>query len=174
MLIVVLGGVRSGKSAYAQSLLSGQVVYVATAPTDPNDPEMVERIARHRAGRPSHWKTVEAPLDLVEAVRSAEPRDAAVLVDCVTLWISNLLYEHRGLDRTERERLIVGSARAFGELGQEREIVAVTNEVGSGLVPETEVGREFRDLQGRVNQILAGVASRVVLMTAGIPLAIKS
>jgi adenosylcobinamide kinase/adenosylcobinamide-phosphate guanylyltransferase len=174
MLTVVLGGARSGKSAYAQSLLSGPVVYVATAPADANDPEMVARIARHRASRPPHWKTVEASLDLVGAVRSAEPRDATVLVDCVTLWVSNLLYEYRRLDRTERESLIVGGARAFGELGQRREIVAVTNEVGSGLVPETEVGREFRDLQGRVNQILAGAASRVVLMAAGIPVAIKS
>lgn len=174
MLTVVLGGARSGKSAYAQSLLTGQVVFVATAPIDANDPEMAERIARHRAGRPPHWTTVEAPLDLVETVRSVEPLDAAVLVDCVTLWVSNLLYEHRGLDRMKRESLILTEAQAFGELGRGREIVAVTNEVGSGLVPETEVGREFRDLQGRVNQILAGAASRVVLMAAGIPLAIKS
>lgn len=174
MLTLVLGGARSGKSAYAQSLLSGRVVFVATAPAQAEDPEMAARIARHRASRPPHWKTLEAPLDLLEAVRSAEPQDAAILVDCVTLWVSNLLYTHRGLDRRERESRILGAAQAFGGLGHRREIVAVTNEVGSGLVPETEVGREFRDLQGRVNQILAGAASRVVLMAAGIPLAIKS
>jgi adenosylcobinamide kinase/adenosylcobinamide-phosphate guanylyltransferase len=174
VLTLVLGGARSGKSAHAQSLVSGTVVYVATAPADANDPEMVARIARHRAGRPAGWKTIEAPLDLVGAVRGAEPKDASILVDCVTLWVSNLVYEHRRLDGTARESLILGAATAFGDLGRAREIVAVTNEVGSGLVPETEVGREFRDLQGRVNQILAGAASRVVLMAAGIPLAIKS
>jgi adenosylcobinamide kinase/adenosylcobinamide-phosphate guanylyltransferase len=174
VLTLVLGGARSGKSAHAQSLVNGPVVYVATAPNDPNDPEMVQRIARHRAARPSHWKTVEAGLDLVEAVRTAEPREAAVLVDCITLWVSNLLYEYRGLDATTRENRILTAAGALGELGQARSIVAVSNEVGSGLVPETEVGREFRDLQGRVNQILAGAASRVVLMAAGIAVTIKS
>jgi adenosylcobinamide kinase/adenosylcobinamide-phosphate guanylyltransferase len=175
VLTLVLGGARSGKSRHAQSLAaaaSGPVVFVATAaPVSPDeDPEMAAKIARHRADRPPHWKTLEAPFDLVAAVRST---DGIVLVDCVTLWISNLLYEHRALDRAERERRIVGEVEALATALREREAIVVTNEVGEGIVPETPLAREFRDLQGQANQLLAREASRVVFLIAGIPMTVK-
>lgn len=175
MLTLVLGGARSGKSRYAQSLAAaagGPVLFVATAaPVSPaEDPEMAARIARHRADRPRHWTTLEAPLDVVAAVRSAE---TLVLVDCVTLWISNLLYEHRALEPASREKTILGEVEALAAILRERQAVAVSNEVGEGVVPETPLAREFRDLQGHANQILAREASRVVLLVAGIPLTLK-
>ena len=131
---------------------------------------MAARIARHRADRPPHWRTLEAPLDVVAAVRSAE---AVVLVDCVTIWISNLLYHHRALERTSREKKILAEVEALAAVLREREGVAVSNEIGEGIVPETPLAREFRDLQGQANQILAREASRVVLLVAGIPLTLK-
>lgn len=178
MLTLVLGGARSGKSRHAQSLAAaagGPVLVVATAaPVSPGeDPEMAARIARHRADRPSHWRTLEAPLDVVSAVRSAGPAEAIVLVDCVTLWISNLLYEHRALERPSREKKVLGEVEALAAVLREREAIAVSNEVGEGIVPETPLAREFRDLQGQANQILAREASRVVLLVAGIPLTLK-
>jgi adenosylcobinamide kinase/adenosylcobinamide-phosphate guanylyltransferase len=172
MLTLVLGGARSGKSRYAQSLAAAAgepVLFVATAL--PQDPEMAARIARHRADRPAHWKTVEAPLDVVAAVRSGEP---VVVVDCATLWISNLLYEHRELARSSREKRILGEVELLAAALQERQAFAVSNEVGEGIVPETPLAREFRDLQGQANQILAREASRVVLLVAGVPLTLKS
>ncbi len=176
MLTLVLGGARSGKSRYAQSLAAaagGPVVFIATAElvSAGEDPEMAARIARHRADRPSHWKTLEAPLAVVAAVHSTE---SLVLVDCVTLWISNLLYEHRTLDRSSREKTILAEVEALSSALRERESIAVSNEVGEGIVPETPLAREFRDLQGQANQILAREASRVVLLVAGIPLTLKS
>lgn len=176
MLTLVIGGARSGKSRFAQALCAERqrqpVVFVATAPSA-GDPEMAERIRRHQAGRPAGWTTIEAPLELVSAVRSAAPQDAVVLVDCVTLWLSNLLFRHRELDRDAREPRILAEVEALaGALG-ERESVAVTNEVGMGIVPESAVAREFRDLQGRSNQILAETARRVVLMVAGLPMTLK-
>jgi adenosylcobinamide kinase/adenosylcobinamide-phosphate guanylyltransferase len=174
-LTLVLGGARSGKSRHAQSLAAaagGPVLFVATAaPVSPDgDPEMAARIARHLAERPSHWKTVEAALDVVAAVRSAE---TFVLVDCVTIWISNLLYEHRSLERPYREKTILGEVEALAAVLREREAIAVSNEVGEGIVPESPLAREFRDLQGQANQILAREAARVVLLVAGIPLTMK-
>ena len=132
---------------------------------------MAARIARHRADRPRHWRTLEAPLDVAAAVRSAE---AVVVVDCITLWISNLLYEHRGLERASREKKILGEVETLAAALREPESFAVSNEVGEGIVPETALAREFRDLQGQANQILAREAPRVVLLVAGIPLTLKS
>ena len=170
MLTLVLGGARSGKSRYAQSLLEGRerVCYVATAVVG-DDPEMISRVLRHRGERPSHFETVEAPLDLVGALGRIDPA-VPVLLDCVTLWLSNLLDAERG---PEREALLLGAIDALVDACREREVVAVSNEVGGGIVPENRVAREFRDLQGRANQLLASAASRVVLLTAGIPLTIK-
>ncbi len=175
MLTLVLGGARSGKSRHAQSLAAaagGPVLFVATAtPVSPDeDPEMAARIARHRASRPPRWKTLEAPLDVVAAVRSAE---TLVLVDCVTLWISNLLNKHRTLERASRETKILGEVEALAAVLRQREAIAVSNEVGEGVVPETALAREFRDLQGYANQTLAREASKVVLLVAGIPLTLK-
>jgi adenosylcobinamide kinase/adenosylcobinamide-phosphate guanylyltransferase len=172
MLTLVLGGARSGKSRHAQSLASaagGPVSFVATAVSE--DPEMAQRIARHRADRPSHWTTIEAPLHLAAAVRAAE---GLVLVDCATIWLSNLLFEHRALDRGARETTILTEVETVAAVLREKESIVVSNEVGEGIVPESPVAREFRDLQGQANQILARAASRVVLVVAGIPLDLKN
>lgn len=176
-LTLVLGGARSGKSAYARSLCRGRggVVFVATASAG-DDEEMAARIRRHRSERPREWVTIEAPLEVAASVRQAEPSNAVVLVDCVTLWISNLLLElhgNRALDADARESRVLAEARALVEACRGRDVVLVSNEVGGGIVPETPLGREFRDLQGRVNQVLAEAASRVVLLVAGIPLTVK-
>jgi adenosylcobinamide kinase / adenosylcobinamide-phosphate guanylyltransferase len=173
MLTLILGGARSGKSRHAQSLAAAAgepVVVVATATSE--DPEMAERIARHRADRPPHWKTIEAPLDVVAAVRAASA--GVVLVDCATIWISNLLYEHRGLDRATREKTILEDVETLAEVSREGTTIIVSNEVGEGIVPESPVAREFRDLQGQANQILARASSSVVLVVAGVPLALKA
>jgi len=176
VLTLVLGGPRSSKKHNAQSLAAaagGPILFVATAaPVSPeDDPEMAARIARHRGERPRHWTTLEAPLDVVAAVRSAE---AIVLVDCVTLWISNLLYEHRALERSSREKKILDEVESLAAALRKPEAFAVSNEVGEGIVPESPLAREFRDLQGQANQILAREATRVVLLVAGIPVTLKS
>jgi adenosylcobinamide kinase / adenosylcobinamide-phosphate guanylyltransferase len=175
MLTLVIGGARSGKSSYAQKLCAERerVVVIATACAE-DDPEMMERIRRHTVDRPAAWTTLEEPLELASAVRTAEPKDAIVLVDCVTLWLSNLLFRDRDLDRGAREERILVEVKALaGALG-ERESVAVTNDVGGGIVPDSPLAREFRDLQGRANQLLATAAGRVVLVVAGLPVTLKS
>jgi adenosylcobinamide kinase/adenosylcobinamide-phosphate guanylyltransferase len=184
MLTLVLGGARSGKSRYAQSLCasSSDVIYVATARTDDGagDHEMRERIARHRADRPAEWQTVEEPLDLPRAVREA-PADAALLIDCATLWISNLMWEFREKPAAEQQRLILAEVDDLIDAVRRRDedpipagdVVIVSNEVGGGLVPEHPVARAFRDLQGFANQRLAQAADNVVFVIAGLPLRLK-
>lgn len=174
MLTLVLGGARSGKSRYAERLCSAaaHVIYLATArPGD--DQEMIERIARHRADRPSHWQTVEAPLAILPVLAEAGTRDTVVLVDCVTLWLSNLSYEHRDLEPRERERILLGHVTALSHATRQREVVVVANELGCGLVPETQLGREFRDVHGRACQLLGEEAERVFYVVAGIPMTVK-
>jgi len=182
MLTLILGGARSGKSRYAQSLCgrSAQVVYIATARADEidSDHEMRERVARHRADRPASWRTVEEPLDLPRAVREA-PVEAVLLIDCVTLWISNLMWEHRGQTAPAQENLILAQVDDLILASRRRavdtgEIIVVSNEVGGGLAPEHPVGRAFRDLQGFANQRLAQAADKVTLIVAGLPLPLKS
>ena len=157
---LVLGGARSGKSRYAESLLPGQALYIATA--EPGDPEMAERIARHRARRGAGWRTIEAPHDIA-GVLVREPGEPA-LVDCVTFWLSNALTGDREVD-------LAGLLAAL--TFRTADTVLVSNEVGSGLVPGTELGRRFRDAQGDLNRALAAAADRVVLVVAGLPLEIK-
>jgi adenosylcobinamide kinase/adenosylcobinamide-phosphate guanylyltransferase len=187
MLTLVLGGARSGKSRYAQSLCksSTHVIYIATASSGvgTDDHEMRERIARHRADRPTEWQTVEEPLDLSRAVREA-PVEAILLIDCITLWISNLMWEFREKPAAEQEKLIlakvdglIDAARLRAEksiaMGTAGEVVIVSNEVGGGLVPEHPVARAFRDLQGFANQRLARAADNVDFIIAGLPLRLK-
>jgi adenosylcobinamide kinase / adenosylcobinamide-phosphate guanylyltransferase len=177
MLTLILGGARSGKSRYAQSLCdrSEQVVYIATARADEVDAdhEMRARVTRHRADRPASWRTVEEPLDLPRAVREA-PVEATLLIDCVTLWVSNLMSEHRKQSMAAQEKLILArvddlilASRRAGE------IIVVSNEVGGGLTPEHPVGRAFRDLHGFANQRLAQASDKVVFIVAGLPLPLK-
>ena len=181
MLTLILGGARSGKSRYAQSLCdrSAQVVYIATARADEfgSDHEMRERVARHREDRPANWRTVEEPLDLHRAVREA-PVEATLLIDCVTLWVSNLMWEHRGQTTAAQEKLILAQVDDLILASRRRsesagEIIVVSNEVGGGLTPEHPVGRAFRDLQGFANQRLAQAADKVVFIVAGLPLPLK-
>lgn len=168
-LSLVLGGARSGKSRYAESLVAALPPlwqapwnYVATA--EPGDTEMAERIAAHRARRGASWRTIEAPRDLAGTLQSA--RDAPVLIDCLTLWLSNLMLAGADID-AEMEGLDAALSAAAAP------IVMVANEVGSGIVPDHPLGRRFRDMQGVVNQRIAARADRVVLMVAGLPLALK-
>ncbi len=187
MLTLVLGGARSGKSRYAQSLCdsSSLVIYLATARVEDGagDQEMRERIARHRADRPTEWQTVEEPLDLSRAVRES-PIKATLLIDCATLWISNLMWEFREEPVAEQNRLILAEVdnlidavrlRAKNPIGAVTvgEVIIVSNEVGGGLVPEHPVGRAFRDLQGFANQRLARAADNVIFIVAGLPLRLK-
>ncbi|HTV38679.1 MAG TPA: bifunctional adenosylcobinamide kinase/adenosylcobinamide-phosphate guanylyltransferase [Xanthobacteraceae bacterium] len=164
-LTLVLGGARSGKSRYAESMITAMPPpwgYVATA--EPRDGEMTARIATHRARRGLPWKTIEAPLELAEAIVLCQPMP--VLVDCLTLWLSNMMLAGSDIDaETGRlERALQAAAAP---------VVLVANEVGSGIVPEYPLGRKFRDLQGTLNQRIAKRADRVVLMVAGLPLAVK-
>lgn len=175
MLTLILGGARSGKSRYAQALCqdSHHVIYLATAAGSESDEEMRTRIARHRADRSSGWATVEEPLDVVRVMREAPPSGVTILVDCVTVWLANLGWEHRGLAQGERESLILERVAEFAQVARERAVIAVSNEVGSGIVPENPVARSFRDLQGLANQLLAREAQHVVLVVAGLPLPLK-
>jgi len=184
MMTLVLGGARSGKSRYAQSLCnsSRQVLYIATAHSDGelNDSEMRERIARHRADRPTNWQTLEEPLDLAHAVRLVSI-ETTLLIDCATIWISNLMWKFKEEPTIEQQRLILAEvdnlidalARRCSNSGAVGEVVIVSNEVGSGLVPENPVARAFRDLQGFANQRLAQAADRVILVIAGLTLQLK-
>jgi adenosyl cobinamide kinase/adenosyl cobinamide phosphate guanylyltransferase len=165
-LTFVLGGARSGKSRYAESLVAALPppwIYVATAAA--GDDEMQARIAAHRARRSTDWRTIEAPRDVRGALATCG--NAPVLLDCVTLWLSNLM-----LAEADIEAEIKGLEAAFAAAAAP--VVVVANEVGSGIVPEFPLGRKFRDLQGTLNQRLAARADRVVLMVAGLPLLIKA
>ena len=165
-LTLVVGGARSGKSRYAESLVMGfppPWLYVATA--EPLDGEMTARIAAHRARRGADWRAIEAPRDLAGPLAD-NMAGRAVLVDCLTLWLSNLMLADADVE-AETERLEAVLARSSAPL------VLVSNEVGSGIVPDNALGRRFRDAQGRLNQRMAARANRVVLMVAGLPLVVK-
>jgi adenosylcobinamide kinase/adenosylcobinamide-phosphate guanylyltransferase len=169
-LTLVLGGARSGKSRYAESLVTAMPppwIYVATA--EAGDTEMAERIAMHRARRGDGWRTVGAPHDLAAALARAGS-DAPVLVDCLTLWLSNRMLADADLEADlEAETAQLEAAIA----GRRAPAVLVSNEVGFGIVPDNALARRFRDLQGRLNQRMAARANRVVLMVAGLPLVVK-
>ena len=167
-LVLILGGVRAGKSSYAQQL-AGQgkrVLFAATA--EAGDAEMEARIRAHQASRPAEWDTLEEPLDLVAALAPVLHRYDTVLLDCLTLWVSNLLLSSRGRD-------IPTEARELLELYRQSDAswIVVSNEVGLGVVPPTELGRAFADELGRVNQLVAAEADAVYFMAAGLPLAVK-
>lgn len=162
MLAVLLGGARSGKSTHAVELgrrHRGPVVFVATAPVV--DDDMRRRIERHRRERPD-WPTIEEPLDLVPVVERADEADL-VVIDCITLWVSNLMWRGDSDDDVEKE------ARRLAEAARRTpaRVLAVSNEVGLGVHPETELGRRYRDLLGRVNSILVDHAHRSLFLIAG-------
>jgi adenosyl cobinamide kinase/adenosyl cobinamide phosphate guanylyltransferase len=168
-LCLVLGGARSGKSRLAERLtlassarLGRAPCYIATATA--GDDEMARRIAAHRARRGPQWRAIEAPLDLPAALRAEG--EAPVLADCLTLWLSNLMLAGRDWEAAAADLAEALAARAAP-------CVLVTNEVGLGLVPETPLGRAFRDAQGWLNQRLAEIAHCVVFVAAGLPLVLK-
>jgi adenosylcobinamide kinase/adenosylcobinamide-phosphate guanylyltransferase len=164
-LTFVIGGARSGKSRYGESVITTLPPpwnYVATA--EALDAEMAERIEAHRARRGPQWRTIEAPRDLAAAL--ADCRTTPVLVDCLTLWLSNHMLADAdiGLELARLEEALAAARTP---------IVLIANEVGSGIVPDHPLGRKFRDLQGVLNQRMAARADRVVLVVAGLPLALK-
>ena len=164
---LVLGGARSGKSSFAERITVTHprgCVYLATA--EIGDDEMAERVRKHQARREAHWRTIEAPLELAPAIVSETGQGAAVLVDCLTLWLSNLMAAGRDPSR-EMEELV----RALGQAGGP--VVFVANEVGLGIVPDNALARAFRDHAGRLNQRIAEVANNVFFVAAGLPLRLK-
>ena len=163
---LVLGGARSGKSAYAEALVAeaASSLYLATA--EAHDAEMAERIRRHRERRGPRWTTIEESIALVPALRQHARPDRPVVVDCLTLWLSNLMAAGRDV-ADETARLVESLASSAGP------VVLVANEVGMGIVPDTPLGRDFRDHAGRLNQAVAGVADRVVFVVAALPLVLK-
>ncbi len=165
--VLVIGGARSGKTAHALALAEAAAperLYLATA--EAHDEEMAARIARHRQERGAGWTTREAPVALVEALREEARPGRVVLVDCLTLWLSNLLLAGRDAE-AEAARL----AATIPALGGP--VVFVSNEVGLGIVPENALARRFRDIQGRANRDVASACDAVVLMAAGQPLLVK-
>ncbi|PYN21353.1 MAG: bifunctional adenosylcobinamide kinase/adenosylcobinamide-phosphate guanylyltransferase [Candidatus Rokuibacteriota bacterium] len=168
--LFIVGGARSGKSRFAVDRIPSRerIVFVATA--EARDQDMAARIARHRAERPSHWATVEEPLDLVPRLEKLEGTCDGIVVDCLTLWVANRLL------RGEPDDAILGESDALARLiGRRRSsFTVVSNEVGAGVHPETATGMRFRDLLGGVNQRVAAACDTVVLMVAGVPLTVKT
>lgn len=165
---LILGGARSGKSRWAEqrACASGLAVsLIATATAD--DEEMHERIRQHRAERPAGWRVLEEPLALADALRASTAPERCVIVDCLTLWLSNLL----AVDEARLRRETVALLHCLPEL--QGRVLLVSNEVGWGIVPDNPLARRFRDEAGRLHQQLAEICERVTLVTAGLPLSLK-
>lgn len=167
----ILGGCRSGKSRYALQLAEAspgiKKVYVATC--IPQDREMEQRVARHREDRGPEWETLESPLELARTLKEWGQKDRVLLVDCLTMWVSNLLMQN-----AEPEQLRAHAQVLADQLGSGTgQVILVSNEVGSGVVPDNALARTFRDAVGELNQVVAGVAQAVFWTVAGIPVRIK-
>lgn len=168
--IFISGGARSGKSRLAERLAAGfgePLWYIATG--EARDGEMAERIDRHRQRRGPAWQTVEEPLQVVKAIRERDGRCRAILVDCITLWITNLLFHHDACEP------VLAEVRTLAELlpTLQTPLILVSNEVGMGIVPENALARSFRDLAGLTNQILAEAADEAYVTISGIPMKLK-
>ncbi|MFZ2994773.1 bifunctional adenosylcobinamide kinase/adenosylcobinamide-phosphate guanylyltransferase [Sphingobium sp.] len=165
--LLVLGGARSGKSRFAQAQaesLPGDLIYIATAQAF--DSEMEDRIARHRAVRGPRWRTVDAPLALADAIMAHGSPDTVLLVDCLTLWASNLVLREQDVGAA-----IAGVTRAIAQAPGT--IILVTNEVGLGIVPDNALARRFRDVAGDINQAVAAIIDSAVFVAAGLPIILK-
>ncbi len=181
---LILGGARSGKSRLAEKravvceALGMEVIYIATA--EAQDAEMAERLAHHQSSRPAHWVTVEEPVKLADTLKAQAAADRCLIVDCITLWLSALVFKGQAGMQIE-----LGKPIDCALFAQERqalldvlptlpgEIILVSNEIGAGVVPENRLARRFADEQGRLNQELATRCERVTLSVAGIPLALR-
>jgi adenosylcobinamide kinase/adenosylcobinamide-phosphate guanylyltransferase len=175
MLTLILGGARSGKSRFAQRLAAHaqRLSFVATlAPA--GDSEMLARVKRHQADRPAMWRTIEEPLALADAVERAASDADVVLVDCLTLWLSNLSWEYRANETGRVEEAAQAQIRRIAGAARSCHVILVSNEVGWAIVPESPVARVFRDVQGFANQCAAEWADEVILVVAGLPLYLKS
>jgi adenosylcobinamide kinase / adenosylcobinamide-phosphate guanylyltransferase len=166
-LVLVLGGARSGKSAYAETRVRafagprGTALYLATA--EPRDTEMQTRIDLHRERRGKNWRTLEVPLDIAATIAAAK---APMLVDCLTLWLANMMFAKRDID-AETQKLLAALKN------RRAPIVLVSNEVGLGIVPDNKLARDFRDHAGRLHQAVASIATDAIFVAAGLPLALK-
>jgi adenosylcobinamide kinase / adenosylcobinamide-phosphate guanylyltransferase len=168
-IILITGGARSGKSRYAEQRaleMAARPLYVATA--EAKDEEMTQRIAEHRKRRGNQWRTIEEPLELAEALLARRGRTDCALVDCLTLWVSNLLMRHDDKYASQKVEELI---KKLPELNFH--LVFVTNEVGWGIVPDSPLARKFRDLAGWTNQQIAQAANEVILMVAGMPMIAK-
>jgi adenosylcobinamide kinase / adenosylcobinamide-phosphate guanylyltransferase len=182
-ITLITGGARSGKSSYAEKVAAGlseKVLYVATAVAF--DLEMEDRIATHKKSRPEAWDTYEGYKDLDKVIADANCYDV-ILLDCVTVMLTNLLWEYPGMDFETPSQVVLAEAEEYvrGEFhkllrsaeGYQGSLIMVTNELGSGLVPEAPIARSFRDIAGRVNQQIAAHCNEVYLTVCGIPIQIK-
>jgi adenosylcobinamide kinase/adenosylcobinamide-phosphate guanylyltransferase len=174
-ITLITGGVRSGKSRFAEELAMGygsSLCYLATAQALDN--EMNERIERHRNRRSTNWETIEEPLMIPQTLARIDGLHNAILLDCITLWITNLLLSHDE-DAPDAEELVLTHVHRLATTlrGMSTPVVLVSNEVGMGIVPEHRLARLFRDLAGQANQIIAATADAVYLTTCGIPLKLK-
>jgi adenosylcobinamide kinase/adenosylcobinamide-phosphate guanylyltransferase len=174
---LIIGGARSGKSRLAEELALSHgppLAYLATGSA--GDAEMAARIARHQSRRGPDWTTIEEPMRLPDTVRGAAARYRVILVDCLTLWISNLLLDYESTySRDEVPAMVLADVRSLTDVLRQVEVpvVLVSSEVGMGIVPDNRLGRLFRDLAGEANEMVAGVADQVYVCFAGVPLKIK-
>ncbi|HQP91366.1 MAG TPA: bifunctional adenosylcobinamide kinase/adenosylcobinamide-phosphate guanylyltransferase [Candidatus Omnitrophota bacterium] len=169
-IIYIFGGAKSGKSTMALSLakeIKGAVAFIATA--EAKDREMKKRIMAHKASRPKNWLTLEEPIDIDRALSKIDPQTRTVIVDCITLWITNLMM------RKKNQRYIEDKTRTVIDICKKirARCIFISNEVGSGIVPSNKLSREFRDIAGRINQMIADASSEAYFMVSGLPMRIK-
>jgi|LDZT01.1.fsa_nt_gi adenosylcobinamide kinase/adenosylcobinamide-phosphate guanylyltransferase len=176
-LVLITGGVRSGKSTFAQNIAENfgkKITFIATAQA--LDKEMKERIAKHKANRPKHWETHEEPYQVAKVISRTGQGSDVIVIDCLGLLVSNLMqdYQEKGFNNLLADNIIKNIQEIVAEaLKCPATVIIVSNEVGLGLVPENAMGRFFRDILGQANQLIATNADRVYLMVTGIPLLIK-
>src|SRR6056297_329961 len=178
MLTLVLGGARSGKSSFAEKLAQkiggDEVIYLATA--EANDEEMKKRIEHHQNKRNKEWKTIEEPLALGEVLSSISAGEV-VLIDCITIFLTNLLFLNSNKDEKinydEKEDIIMNKIKKLVKAANNKKVILVSNEIGMGVVHSSKLGREFRDIAGRANQYLAKKADEVYITIAGLPVELK-